>query len=1026
MYNQQFLETIYTQLNAKQKLAVNQIDGPVMVVAGPGTGKTQILAARIANILIKSDSSPNSILCLTFTEAGAVAMRKRLTAFIGPDAYKIHIHTFHSFCNYVIQQNKDVFEYIDWQPVSDLEKHEIMRAIINALPIEHALRRAKGEIYYDIRHLLSLFDLMKKENLSIEKLDSLILAHLDSLPFDEQYIYKRKSGTNNKGDVKQKEIDKVKKKMEKLTQAIHLYATYNDALKSEQRYDFNDMILWVLEMFKNNPDVLYKYQEQFLYLLVDEFQDTNAAQYNIVKQLAGYWEAPNLFVVGDDDQTIYRFQGADMGNILNFNAQYTKDISTIILDENYRSTQPILNVATTLINHNSNRLVNAHPSLTKNLVAAGSFPAGIAQPIIKVFKNKYAETVHIAKEIENRINNGEDPSDFAIIYKKHKHAEELLSYFNKNAIPFNLVKRINAFDIDIVHQLIKVLTYINVEKDVPFSGDSLLFEILHYKQFNIPVLFLANLSRESSKNKTSIREEANKLIESTADKNTSIEAIRSTLEFIDNCNRYYYTKTPADLLEFVLIDGGFFNYIYHQKDRKLSLEALTTLFNFLKEELERKAGLTLSHFLQTLSEMETYGIDLPLNYVYSNSSGINLMSAHGSKGLEFKHVYIINCSLNEWDKDRARTVYDLKEIFPQLEEDGVIEDNRRLFYVAITRAQESLTLSYHQADIKGKEATPSQYIAELLENQQIELQPVEVDEQDISDFIVRFAPSADLPKISLIDKEIIAEALQNYSLSVTHLNTYLHCPISFYFKHILRIPAAKNYNMALGSAMHGTLEKIFIEFNKEATFPAVPLILNWYEYQLNRQKTSFTKEEFDRFLDYGKSILPNYIANRLPNWKAPKYETEVRVNTNFTHVPINGMLDNVAIYGNEVVVTDFKTGKHENSKHKLAAPNTGSKTHQFELEHGGDYWRQIMFYKILIDNDPMHQWQMTRGIIDFIEPEEDEFFLDQIAITFEGVEHVKQQITTTYDNILAHKFDTGCGLEDCEWCVFAKRYYNES
>ena len=229
--------------------------------------------------------------------------------------------------------------------------------------------------------------------------------------------------------------------------------------------------------------------------------------------------------------------------------------------------------------------------------------------------------------------------------------------------------------------------------------------------------------------------------------------------------------------------------------------------------------------------------------------------------------------------------------------------------------------------------------------------------------------------------------------------------------------------MALGSAMHGTLEKIFIEYNKDSIFPAIPLILNWYEYQLNRQKNSFTQEEFNRFLDYGKNLLPQYIQNRQAHWKAPQYETEVRINTSFGHVPINGMLDNVARYGNEVVVTDFKTGKYENSKHKLAAPNTGSKSYTFELEHGGDYWRQIMFYKILIDNNPIHNWQMTRGIIDFIEPKDDEFFLEQIAITTEGIDKVKSQIITTYDNILAHNFDTGCGLEECEWCAFANKYY---
>lgn len=1024
MNHQSTFEKVYSQLNPKQILAVNQIEGPVMVIAGPGTGKTQILAARIANILVKTDCTPNNILCLTFTEAGAVAMRNRLTSFIGPEAYKIHIHTFHSFCNYVIQQNKDEFEYIDWQPVSDLEKHEIMREIINALDIEHPLRRAKGEIYYDSKHLLSLFDLMKKEDLGVEKLDQLIQDHLESLPFDEKYIYKRKSGENNKGDLKQKEIDKVNKKMEKLKSAIHLYDSYNQALKNSERYDFNDMILWVLEMFKKNPDVLSKYQEQFLYLLVDEFQDTNTAQYNIVKQLANYWEAPNLFVVGDDDQTIYKFQGADMGNIIDFNSIYINNVSTIVLEQNYRSTQPILDVATSLINNNSQRLVNANPSLSKKLIASSVLSEISELPTINIFKNKFAETVHIAQEIENKIALGANPDDFAIIYKKHKHADELLNYFNRKGVPYNLVKRMNAFDIEIVAQLITLLRYINDEKDNPLSGDGLLFEILHYKQYNIPVLLLALISRDAAKNKYSIREAAANTITSTPSNDQGNMALASAINFTDNCIRLSYTKTPADLLEYILIEGGFFEYLYKQHNRKLNLEAVSTLFNFLKEELERKKGLTLSLFIQTLNEMKTYGIELPLNYIFSNSSGVNLMTAHGSKGLEFKHVYIINCSFNEWDKDRARNVFDLKEIFPSLEEEGAIEDNRRLFYVALTRAKESLTLSYHTADTNGKEITPSQYIAEIAESDQIRQQNVIVNEESVTEFIMSYAHIAAQPQIPLIDQEIINEALQNYSLSVTHLNTYLHCPISFYFKHILRIPAAKNYYMALGSAMHGTLEKIFIEFNKSNKFPEKPEVLNWYEYQLNKQKASFTHEEYERFLAYGKSTLPNYLANRLPNWKAPKYETEVRINTTLGLVPINGMLDNVALYGNEVLVTDFKTGKYEKSKPKLLAPDFGSKTNSFEYEFGGDYWRQIMFYKILIDNDPMHQWQMTRGVIDFLEPEDDQFHIEQIAITTEGVEKVKNQILATYSNIQNHNFDTGCGLEDCEWCNFARKYYS--
>src|SRR5258705_4398785 len=379
----------YERLNEKQRLAVDTIDGPVMVIAGPGTGKTQILASRVGKILLETDAQPENILCLTYTDAGAVAMRKRLLQFIGSDAYKVNIYTFHAFCNDVIQENLSLFEKTALDPISDLERIELFKELIDSFPKNHPLKRYRGDVYFEINNLQQLFSAMKREGWTPTYINEKIDEYIADLPNREDFIYKRKFKEFNACDLKKDKIEEEKEKKDKLRAAVNEFDRFQQMMRKRNRYDFDDMINWVIKAFEENKNLLATYQEKFLYILVDEYQDTSGTQNRIVELLINYWEKPNVFVVGDDDQSIYRFQGANIENMINFADSYKNDLLTVVLTDNYRSTQPILDVSKTLINRNEERLIKQIKGLSKELLSTHPNRIHLLhQPAIRSYHNQ--------------------------------------------------------------------------------------------------------------------------------------------------------------------------------------------------------------------------------------------------------------------------------------------------------------------------------------------------------------------------------------------------------------------------------------------------------------------------------------------------------------------------------------------------------------------------------------------------------------------------------------------------------------
>lgn len=1026
--NEKLLEkfkTDYNNLNEQQRRAVDTIEGPVMVIAGPGTGKTQILSARIGKILLDTDTQPENILCLTYTDAGVVAMRKRLLSFIGAEAYRVNIYTFHAFCNDVIQENLSLFEKTALDPISDLERIELFKQLIDSFPKNHPLKRYRGDVYFEINNLQSLFSAMKREGWAPDFINRKIDDYLNDLSNRDEFIYKRKYKEFNAGDLKKDKIEEEKDKMEKLRAAVNQFNRYQQLMRSRNRYDFDDMINWVIKAFEENKNLLQRYQEQFLYILVDEFQDTSGTQNKIVELLINYWDKPNVFVVGDDDQSIYRFQGANIENMELFAGKYQNDLMTVVLTNNYRSTQPILDISKSLIDINKERLVEKLPGLSKELKSSNNKISHLLhKPVIKEYETQRQEMMDITIAVQKLLAQGIKPGSIGIIYKENKYGEELTSYFKLRNVPVYSKRSLNILELPLAQKIILLIKYLAAEHDIPYGGDEMLFELLHFDWFHIPPIEIAKLSVEVAEKrfgneKTSLRkllfDKANTAPKDLFSPKTNDGLIKAST-VIEKLIGDVSNVTIQTLIENIIREAGVLTHIMQSEDKIWQLQVLTGFFDFVKEETRRNPTLSLEQLVNIIELMEKEGISLPLTQVSGSDKGVNLMTAHGSKGLEFEYVFLAGCNASFWEKKRKPGGgYKLPDTMfvtqPAAKDD---EELRRLFYVALTRAEQHLYISYSRFKNDGKELEPSMFIAEILDQHEIPIEKVFLDSDTIASFQALQFGEAAAPEITQLEEEFVSRLLDKFVMNVTALNNYLKCPLNFYFNNLVRVPSGKSEATEFGSSVHHALQRLFEKMRDKESFPPKEEFISDFNWYMRRHRESFTKEQFERRMEYGEEVLSNYYDKYIHTWnKIVAVERNIR-NVVVNAVPLKGKLDKLEFDGSSVNVVDYKTGDYDKAKDKLQPPNDKN-------PDGGDYWRQAVFYKILVDNYEQKNWKVISTEFDFIEPDKKKNYRkEKLIIKPEDITTVTQQIKTVWDKIQNRDFYVGCGKDDCHWCNFVK------
>ena len=1015
----------YKKLNTEQRKAVDAIEGPVMVIAGPGTGKTQILAARIGKILLETDVHPHNILCLTYTDAGAIAMRRRLIQFIGADAYKVNIFTFHAFCNEVIQDNLSLFAKNSLNPISDLQRVELMKELVDAFPKNHLLKRYRGDVYCEVANLTKLFSNMKREGWTPTLISEKIDEYIAGLPLRDGYVYKKASGLNKKGDLKQAAIDTEKQKMERLRSAVNEFETFQQLMYKHNLYDFDDMINWVINVFDENKNVLSGYQEKYQYILVDEYQDTSGTQNRIISQLISYWPSPNIFVVGDDDQSIFRFQGANIENMEIFAGGYT-DLLKIVLTNNYRSTQPILNISKTLIDNNNERLINKFEGLSKNLISSNIKVKDLLHhPRVIAYQSLKDEMADITLSVEKLISENVEPSRISVIYKENRYGEDLLKYFRQKNIPAFSKRSINILENSFARKIIVLLRYIATEHEIPYSGDELLFEILHFDFYKVPPMEVAKITVEVNQKK--YEDEAMSIRRSLYDKAAIPprtlfdkgldEGLKKVSAIIEQLIADVSNVTLQGLFERVINNAGILEYIMKSDEKIQLMQILTAVFDFIKDETARNPLLSLSGLVSIIDLMENEKIPLPLVQISGSDNGVNLLTAHGAKGLEFEYVFFAGVNAHLWEKKKN---YNKGFLFPDtmfssLPSCNPDEELRRLFYVAITRAEKHLMISYIKYRADGKEAEPSMFIQEILQHHPLPLENISLPQEQLMEFeILHF--KAQQPEIEQAEEEFIGRLLEKFVMNVSALNNYLKCPIGFYYKTLIRIPSGKSENLEFGSAIHHAIQKMFEKMQKDdqQLFKREELVKDFSHY-MQHHRENFTKEGFARRMEYGEVILNNYFDRYIDEWnKIVRVEMNIKVV--YKGIPIKGKIDKLEFHGKDVNVVDYKTGDVTSAftKQKLKRPDDKD-------QNGGDYWRQAVFYKLLVDNYETKQWRAISTSFDFIEPDKkNEYHIEKIYITEEDIIMLSQQIAEVWEKIRKRDFYTGCGKEDCAWCTFVK------
>lgn len=939
-------ERLYSNLNPQQQKAVDLIEGAVMVIAGPGTGKTQVLTLRIANILRRTNVEPENILALTFTESGVSAMRKRLVSIVGEVAFRVNIFTFHSFANFLIQSYPDEFETVlSYSAITELEQVEILQNILDKHSFKHI--KPVGEPYFYLRAIQSAISELKRENISTQKFAQALKEALTEFEaIDDLYHQKGRYQGKMKG-VYQKQLRQIEKNQD----LLQVYHAYQNTLQQQQYYDFDDMLLYVIREFESNQDFLLQMQEQYQYILIDEHQDTNRAQNRIIQLLASYYQNPNVFAVGDAKQAIYRFQGASLANFLRLK-QLFPAAQTINLVNNYRSTQLILDASQAL---NANH-VSTHTSLAETQLQAQLISKQTQIRVVDL-PNFFAEYHFVADDIEEALSTGISPEEIAVLARNNADLYQLTSILEHKKIPYVLESSRNIL------QEIPVKRFILLLETVAHIGDDTpLVSLLSLNLLPMHPIDVYQLKQQAEAQQQSLWQ----TMASITRKSTGFiqpAKLQQAYQTLLGWQKLSQTQTLDQVFSQILLESGF---LHKQPDIKLNTYVLGLFANLYQQvnlKLEKQPNYSLKEFLDYLRLLDGHGLSIKSQLQIGQSSAVRLMTAHAAKGLEFDRVYILNVYDGKWGNKRGGFVrFELPYRQLQIIEDSTTTedknaDDRRLLYVALTRARQQAILSFSQQRLDGTAQIPSQFITEIGDDY--------VNWQDTTDFENKF--SSDLSQIFLPStslntqkyqaelKEFVKETFDRNGLSATALNAYLSCPWRYYFQQIMRLPQEKSLPLILGNVIHQIIHQFLLHPD---TYPTVQKLLTGAEELLNRQP--LTSVEKADVLQKINQMLPTYFSQRMQNWnqlnKSELWVSGIGIGGD---IKLKGKIDMLEPVGTaEYRVYDFKTGKPK-SRNVIEGKTKSS---------DGNLKRQLVFYQLLMNRYQGGRMKMVEGVIEFVEP----------------------------------------------------------
>ncbi len=817
-------DKILEGLTEAQEEAVVHGQGPLLIVAGAGTGKTTVVTRRIAYLIASGAARPGEILALTFTDKAAAEMQERVDMLLPYGYADIQISTFHSFGDKVLRENAmELGITPEFKVLSQPEQVLFLQDHLFELPLDRY--RPLGNPTGHLQALLSLFSRCKDEDVS-----------------PQDYLAFARGLTAEAHDPDQADRARTQ------TELAEVYAAYSELMARGGFLDFGDQVYLMLRLFQLRPSVLTKFQQRFRFILVDEFQDTNYGQFALVKELAGAHR--NLTVVGDDDQSIYRFRGASIANILGFTTEYPEAVQ-VVLKDNFRSTQPILDCAYRLIVHNNPDRLEVRNKIDKRLISPREEGPEVD---LRAFDNISAESEAVAEEIQRLVEQGDcGYGDCAILVRTNKDADPYLRGLNMLGIPFRFTGNRGLYarpEIRLVMAFLRVLCdphdsvslfYLASGETYQLGMNSLILLNSYAMRRNLPLLGVmrAHTAEEKPEDAVTLSE-------------GELGVVTRLLAEVDGFIARIADETPGRLLYHYITESGWLRQLT-EKGGEVEIQNLARFFDILKSFEENHPQALLPQFVQHLDLLMEAGDSPSVVEADAEEDAVQLLTVHASKGLEFPVVFLVGLVDGKFpSRNRADAIEFPVELLKDAPPSGDyhLQEERRLFYVAMTRAKNRLYTTWAR-DVGGRRARKvSPFLLEALDRPRADSSAFRASPLVA---LERFAPP---PVVPTTPREMGPERTLN--LSFRQINDYLTCPQKYKYIHVLRVPILQHHSVAYGRALHEAISEYLIG-KKDGRVVTLGDMLARYESCWVSQGFFTREHEEQRFL-VGKKALEDFHA----------------------------------------------------------------------------------------------------------------------------------------------------------------------
>ena len=1003
--------------NKQQQKAIDILNGSVMLLAGPGTGKTFTVIQRIEQML-ENGVKPSSILCLTFSDAAANEMRQRLIKKMGVIASSVDVYTYHSFCNDIIKTFPSQFEMAAGvRLIKDTEKIKLMRKCIDEANLK-AFVPDRGDKYHFVKDFIGHIEKLKSKRLNKTQYMDFINTNPSLMPRITELkseIAEREARGEMRNKGRYDEIVKIEKNIEKAKELWHLYELYSEKMLNNNLIDFSDMINFVLDEFEKDKEFLKEVSNKYKYFLVDEYQDTNNLQNSIIFNLVDGNNEKNIFVVGDDDQIIYGFQGARIDSIENFLTKYPETV-VICLKESNRSTQSILDFSYEIISQDENRLENnanfKSKDISKKLTAVNKNIIPFDRKVRRLhFGDSLQEINHIVDEITELVNSencpendlGEkDLSKIAIISRKRHELQTYAEMLKGKNIPCQVDEGKSIFAI---RSSILIYFYMKALDNYLLASDKL-FGLLLSDPFKLD---LQDYNKILHEQQILLHKKPNDFITlmKKLDNWHCPEKIESFLKTFDYLKEFAQSNNLRDTVVEIVNRTGILEAFYkEEKNRMENLMGIKKIIDEATEYGNLDTTKSIGDFVQYLSDCWIDEIDIVTDKNSIVQNAIQLTTYHGSKGREFDYVYLPNLISKNWEDFRMPGEYKL--ICDEVLEKTKAENKKdsellKLLFVGITRAKYALVISFADME-ENKSNQITKYLAQLADYD-FDNKIFEYKEDDFTREFFR-SLSRDVFDNQKAFSNEIQERVEQIILSPSRLNDYLACPRKFFYTKVLGIDVEDaDWDSAnFGTTIHAILENAVRIAKDTGKYPDKEKITEQFYTILNSQKftTVQAKEKFEKL---GMNIIENYY----PYFVQFSPDNVVDVEFSFDGVQIDeefikGKIDRIEKNNDgSYCLYDYKTGSYKSGN---------------QIAIGGkkeDYYNQLCFYKYAFEK--MTGNKVSKVGIIYVEDHEHSVYKE---LCDEDMKYIETKIKEAYRDIKDMKFNPVPESDNgaCKFCAY--------